>query len=97
MKVENMDTELLKQIADSLINELGKGLVFFANVRNGQNINFICRSNCNINAGYIVKNAATSSDGNGGGSASFAQGGGKKIDNLNTILEYVEKAVSNEK
>lgn len=97
MKVENMDTELLKQIADSLINEFGKGLVFFANIRNGQNINFICRSNCNINAGYIVKNAATSSDGNGGGSASFAQGGGKKVDNLSTILEYVEKAVSNEK
>lgn len=96
MKVKNVDMELLKSIADALINEFDNGLIFFANIKDNQNVNFICRSNCTINAGYIVKNASISSDGNGGGSPSFAQGGGKKIENLDEILTYIEKAIINE-
>ena len=96
MKVENMDPNLLKSIADSLMNEIESGLIFFANIKNEDNVNYICRSNCNINAGFIVKNASISSDGNGGGSNTFAQGGGKTTQKLDTIFEYVEKALSNE-
>ena len=97
MKVENIDSNLLKSIADSIINENDAQFVFFANIKNKDNVNYLCRSNCNINAGFIVKNAATESQGNGGGSNTFAQGGGKTVENLDTIFEYIEKVITYEK
>ena len=96
MKVENKDVNLLKAIADSLIQTMGNGLVFFANVKNDNTVNFIARSNCHANAGLLVKDAAVSSNGNGGGSPTFAQGGGKTIDKLNEIFEHIEKVLKNE-
>ena len=37
------------------------------------------------------------SDGNGGGSPTFAQGGGNDISKLKDVYEYVEKEIQNEK
>ena len=96
MRLENKDVNLLKAIADSLIQIMGEGLVFFANVKGDGSVNFIARSNCHVNAGLLVKNASVSSNGNGGGSATFAQGGGKTIENLSDILKNVEKVLRNE-
>ena len=96
MRLENKDVNLLKAIADSLIQIMGEGLVFFANVKGDGSVNFIARSNCHVNAGLLVKNASVSSNGNGGGSATFAQGGGKTIENLPDILKNVEKVLRNE-
>lgn len=96
MKVYNKDINLLKAIADNLIQLMGEGLVFFANVKSDDSVNFIARSNCHVNAGLLVKDAAISSDGNGGGSPTFAQGGGKSILKLDEIFEHVEKVLRNE-
>lgn len=96
MKVYNKDINLLKAIADNLIQLMGEGLVFFANVKSDDSVNFIARSNCHVNAGLLVKDAAISSDGNGGGSSTFAQGGGKSILKLDEIFEHVEKVLRNE-
>lgn len=95
MKVKNKDNNLLKSIADSLVNELDNGLVFFANVKEDNSVNYICKSKSNINAGLLVKKASTASNGNGGGSPTFAQGGGKEIDNLDEILEQIKKEIEN--
>ena len=96
MEVTNKDSNLLKAIADSLIQTMGKGLVFFANVKNDNTVNFIVRSSCHANAGLLVKDAAVSSNGNGGGSPTFAQGGGKTTEALKDIFEHVEKVLKNE-
>ena len=40
--------------------------------------------------GYIVKNASILSDGNGGGSPTFAQGGGKNQEAIDEIIEFVK-------
>ena len=96
MQVEDKDVNLLKSVADNIINEIGKGVVFLANVKKDGSINFICRSNTFVNAGLVVKEASVSSNGNGGGSATFAQGGGKDATNLSEILQYVEKVLKNE-
>ena len=48
----------------------------------------------NMNAGFVVKNASVASNGNGGGSPTFAQGGGKEISNLKSILEEVGAALN---
>lgn len=92
MQTSNMDLNILKDICDKLINTMKKGIVFLANVRD-QNVNFVCKcsSDINFSAGLLVKKASIMADGNGGGSSTFAQGGGTKINNLNEIIEEVKK------
>ena len=96
MEVNNKDINILKSIADSLVNKVGECFVFFANIKDNGSINFIARSTNRINAGLIVKDASISSDGNGGGSPTFAQGGGKNTDSLKEIYEHIEKVLRNE-
>ncbi len=96
MEVKDKDINILKSIADTLINEMKEGVVFLANVKKDGSINFICRSNSFVNAGLLVKDASVSSNGNGGGSATFAQGGGKDKDMLKEIFNHVEKVLKNE-
>lgn len=96
MKLHNKDINLLKSIADNIVNQVGECFVFFANVKDNGSINFLARSTNKINAGLIVKNASIASDGNGGGSPTFAQGGGKNTDTLTEIFENIEKVLSNE-
>jgi len=96
MEVRNKDVNLLKSIADSLVNKIGECFVFFANVKENGSINFLARSTNRVNAGLIVKDASISSDGNGGGSPTFAQGGGKNTESLEKIFEHVEKVLRNE-
>ena len=96
MEVDNMDNALIKTIADTLVNEITPGCVFFINKRNDGSLNFICRSNCHVNAGLVVKDASISSNGNGGGSATFAQGGGKTQSKLDAIKEHLEKVFNDE-
>ena len=96
MEVNNMDNNLLKTIADTLVNEMKPGCVFFINKKEDGSVNYICRSNSFVNAGLVVKDASISSGGNGGGSPTFAQGGGKSLDLLNEIIKHLEKVFDNE-
>ena len=97
MTVENKDVNLLKRVADAMIEEMGTGFVFFANIKDDGSINFLSRSSCHANSGLIVKDAAVSSNGNGGGSPTFAQGGGKTKDALPKIYTHIEKVLRDEK
>ena len=97
MTVENKDVNLLKSVADAMIEEMGTGFVFFANIKEDGSINFLSRSSCHANSGLIVKDAAVSSLGNGGGSPTFAQGGGKTKDALPKIYTHIEKVLRDEK
>ena len=92
MRLNNKDVNLLKSIADTIINEMKNGFVFFINVKDN-NVNFIAKSNSFVNAGLIVKDASISSEGNGGGSPTFAQGGGKSTDAIDDIIDHVEKVI----
>ena len=96
VETNNMDTVLLKSIADTLVNEIKPGCIFIINKKDDDSVNFICRSNCHVNAGLVVKDSSISSQGNGGGSATFAQGGGKTTASLNEIKAHIEKVFINE-
>ncbi|MBQ7136438.1 MAG: alanine--tRNA ligase [Bacilli bacterium] len=91
-KVDNYDMEVLKGIIDNLMVKLEKGLVFIANVHEN-NVNFVCRSNISTPAGLLVKNASIKSLGNGGGSPTFAQGGGKTIEFLDEIFNDIKNEI----
>lgn len=92
LRTSGKETNVLKSLADALINMLGRSLVFIANVNDG-NVMFICRSSCDIHAGLTVKRASQLSDGNGGGSPTFAQGGGKTIENLDKIFNLIREDI----
>ena len=89
-QVEGMDVPSLKTISDNLVNQLGKAFVLLVNV-NGDNVNFVSRSTSPINAGMVVKSASQRSLGNGGGSPTFAQGGGKTCEFINEIFDSVRE------
>ena len=94
-KVENMNINSLKQTMDNLVNEYDNIFILLANVSD-TGINFLARSNNpNVNAGTIIKDVATKSLGNGGGSSTFAQGAGKNIDGLDEIFENIKKDIAN--
>ena len=93
-QVEGLDVPSLKTISDNLVNQLGKAFVLLANV-NGENVNFVSRSTCDLNAGMVVKSASGRSLGNGGGSPTFAQGGGKTTEYLEEIFNNIREDISN--
>ena len=92
-KVENYDNGVLKQLADALLNKLGKGVVFLANVVDGK-IVFVCKQNDKFNAGSLVKLAAVITGGNGGGKPDIAQAGGKDVTKLDEALLAVKKELN---
>lgn len=92
LRTSGKETNVLKSLADALINMLGKSLIFIANVNDG-NVMFICRSSCDVHAGLTVKRASQLSDGNGGGSPTFAQGGGKTAENLDKIFNLIREDI----
>ena len=55
------------------------------------NVNLIARSNCDLHAGMMVKEACKLANGNGGGSEKFAQGGGKDASSVNEIFKIVRE------
>ena len=93
MKLDNKDINLLKSIADELMNEMGDAFIFFINIKDENSVNFIAKSSCFVNAGLVVKDASISSNGNGGGSPKFAQGGGKSLDAIDDIIKHIEKVI----
>ena len=93
MKLHDKDISLLKSIADTLMNEIESGVIFFANVLKDESVQFIAKSNCSCSAGDCVKKASIACSGNGGGSPTFAQGGGKDISSLDMVLKDIQEEI----
>ena len=87
-KVSGYDINTLKLLIDNAFNKMGEGIIFIANV-NDNNVNFICKSNT-LDAGSLIRAASVRSNGNGGGSSAFGQGGGTDSSKVDEILESVK-------
>ena len=92
IRTNNIDKDSLKPLADRLLDRLGKGFVFIANVQSNK-VTFIAKSNVNIHAGKIAKEAAIITGGNGGGRPDMAQAGGKDISKVDEALLKVKELV----
>ena len=66
--------------------------ILLANVNDDNSVNYIAKSTTDkVHAGNIVKDLSVRSLGNGGGSNSFAQGGGKDATIVSKLLLNVKK------
>ena len=93
-KVENQDVNAVKDVIDNLSNQFDNCLIFFAIVANGRII-FISKSKGNkLHSGELVKAAAITTGGNGGGRPDFAQAGGKDVSLVDVALETVLNKVN---
>lgn len=96
-KLEQVDSESLKNISDKLQNKEENLVVLLAS-RFNDKILFVSSVSKelikkNIKAGDIVRNVAQATGGNGGGRPDFAQAGGKEVDKLDEALLKVEEFV----
>lgn len=98
MSVNDYSLDVLKEIVNTLSNRYKHSLIFIANIVNN-NVNYIARSTNSlkekINCGEIIKDIAIKSNGSGGGSGTYAQGGGTLIDSVNQHLDSVKDIVKN--
>ena len=95
-KVSNMNINSLKQVIDNLVNEYSNIFILLANISDNS-VNFLARSNNpKLNAGVILKDIANKSNGNGGGSPTFAQGAGRDISQIDSLFDEIKKDLSNE-
>ncbi|HIS38834.1 MAG TPA: hypothetical protein IAB45_04910, partial [Candidatus Onthousia faecavium] len=91
VELNNKEMFIVKSLADNLCNMSKEILVFLANIKEDNSVNIICRNSIpSLNAGYIVKSATVNYGGNGGGSATFAQGGIKDKKHLEEIKKELE-------
>ena len=90
MTLNQKDIKSLKSIVDNIMNEMKNGFIFLANVLEDGTVQFIAKSNSFVSAGDVMKEASLRSNGKGGGSATFAQGGGKDASVIPDIMDYIE-------
>ena len=93
LRLEDVDKDALKPLADRLLDHLKGGFVFLANV-SGNKVTFIAKSDSDkYHSGKIAKEAAVICGGNGGGRPQMAQAGGKDITKVDEALEKVKDMV----
>ena len=89
-KMEQLDSNALKEGVEMLANKLGESVIV---VVAGTSI-FVKVSDTfvknGVNAGNIVKEIATATDGKGGGRPQFAQGAVKNLDKVDAVLAEIE-------
>ena len=89
------DIGTLKQIVSNLSNQIDNNFILLANINEDNSVNYVAKSNSNrVNCGEIVKDLAVRSSGNGGGSSSFAQGGGTDATIVPKLLVNVKETIN---
>jgi alanyl-tRNA synthetase len=88
-RVEGVDRQQLREIADRLRQEIRSGIVVLASVENG-NIALIAAVTkdltAKVNAGKLIQTLAKQVGGRGGGRPDLAEGGGEDTKALNSTL-----------
>ena len=89
-KIDQLDSNALKEGVDMLANKLGNSIIavvagtsIFVKVSD----NFVAKG---VNAGNIVKEIAAATEGKGGGRPQFAQGAVKDVSKVDTVLSKIE-------
>jgi alanyl-tRNA synthetase len=92
-KVEGLDKDALRHLADSLRAKVKSGVVVLASANDGRvQVVVAVTSDLTqrVKAGQIVKEIAPIVEGSGGGRPDFAEAGGKRPDKIDEMLEASE-------
>lgn len=93
--LEDYDVDMIKNLADAINNKYDNCFVLLANVKNNH-VNIIAKANTDkVNCGAIVKDLSIKCKGNGGGSKSFAQGGGSDATAIANHLNDIKENLKN--
>ena len=91
--LENYEVDMIKGVADAVVNKYENCFVLFANVNNNH-VNIISKTNSDkVNCGAIVKELSVNCKGNGGGSKNYAQGGGSDASDITKYLEEIKEKI----
>ncbi|WP_428909218.1 alanine--tRNA ligase [Niallia sp. Krafla_26] len=96
-KVQNVDMNNLRNMADDLKQKIGSGVIVLGSVVDGK-VNLIGGVTKDLidkgyHAGKLIKEVSTRCGGGGGGRPDMAQAGGKDPAQLDAALEYVKELV----
>lgn len=99
-RIDNMQAEDLRNMADSLRDKLKSGVVVLSSVNEGKII-FTAMISKDIvkkgaHAGNILKEISKLTGGGGGGRPDMAQAGGKDVNKLNNAMNSVEHILSSQ-
>ena len=88
IKENDLNIDSAKELVDRLTDHLPNSLIFMAII--SDKVVFLCKNKISkLHAGNLVKLAAVTTSGNGGGRNDFAQAGGKDISKVDEALELV--------
>ena len=90
-RLEDVDSEVLKDLVDNLSDNLQLEIVLLANVSSGRIVYVSKNKNKKVKAGDLVKMAAIVTGGNGGGRPDFAQAGGRDVTKVDESLAEVRQ------
>ena len=88
-KVSGLEKSSLRELADSLNNQLKSGIVVLASATNNKVLLIVSVTDDlldRIKAGNIVKALAPIVGGTGGGKARFAEAGGRQINKIDDLI-----------
>lgn len=89
-EAKDEDTQVLKNIMDQLANKYQNSIIFIINTKS-DGCAFLLKSTSSIDASVIIKEIAKLTDGNGGGSKTFAQGGSKAHLEIDNVIKKVKE------
>ncbi|MFW5893103.1 MAG: DHHA1 domain-containing protein, partial [Bacillota bacterium] len=92
LKLEDVAPKDLKVLADRLMDHMQGGVVFLADIYDGKVV-LVSKSQSDVHAGNLVKEAAKIAGGGGGGRPDFAQAGGRDVSKVDAVLEHVKAAL----
>ena len=96
ISITSYDVNTLKQIISHLSNQVENSLIVLANLNEDKSVNFIAKSNSEkIDCSTIIKKLAEATNGNGGGSRVFGQGGGTDSTNIGKALKGIKEELKN--
>ena len=97
LELEDMDPDILRNLADQFRVDFKSGIGIFINIQN-ENVLIICTVSDelvkqDVHAGKIVKKISAKIGGSGGGRSQLAQGGGKDIKKLDEIKKNLQNYI----
>jgi alanyl-tRNA synthetase len=93
--VKDIDVKSLREMADRVKTKQPSAIIVIASQFNDK-ISFVVSVSKELiekgyNSGKIAKQFASKIEGSGGGKPDFAQGGGKKVDNLQSVFDNISE------